>query len=95
MIEITDSPDITQWSDFVYNHKHGNIFQTPELAEVYKRTKNYEPITLAAIDTRNDEILSVLQAVVIKEPDEEILECNRKNFLGYGKVYNTQTLRRI
>ena len=21
-----------------------NIFQTPELAEVYKRTKNYEPI---------------------------------------------------
>jgi len=26
---------------------NGSIFQTPEMAEVYKRTKNYEPITLA------------------------------------------------
>ena len=67
MIEITESPDKTRWSEFVYNHPHGNIFQTPEMAEVYKRTKNYEPITLAAINTRNDEILAILQAVAIKE----------------------------
>ena len=32
MIEITDSPDIKQRSEFVYNHPQGNIFQTPELA---------------------------------------------------------------
>lgn len=50
MLEITDSADVTKWSDFVYNHKHGNIFQTPEMAEVYKRTKNCEPITLAVVD---------------------------------------------
>jgi len=67
MAEITDSPDIKQWSEFIYNHPQGNIFQTPEIAEVYKRTKNYEPITLAAINTKNEEILAVLQAVVIKE----------------------------
>jgi len=67
MIEITNSPDIMHWSEFVYNHPHGNIFQTPEMAEVYKRTKNYEPVTLAAIDTKNDEILAVLQVAVIKE----------------------------
>jgi len=48
MIEITDSPDIKRWGEFVYNHPKGNIFQTPEMAEVYRRTKNYEPITLAA-----------------------------------------------
>ena len=67
MIEITNHLDIKQWSEFVHSHSHGNIFQTPEIAEVYKRTKNYEPIILAAIDTKNDEILAVLQAVVIKE----------------------------
>ena len=67
MLEITNSPDIKQWSEFVYNHPQGNIFQTPEMAEVYKRTKNYEPILLAVVDTKNDEILAVLQAVVIKE----------------------------
>jgi len=36
------SPDL--WSSFVYNHPNGNIFQTPEMYEVYKQTKNYEPI---------------------------------------------------
>jgi serine/alanine adding enzyme len=72
MTEITDSPDTKQWSEFVYNHPQGNIFQTLELAEMYKRTKNYEPITLAVFDTKNDEILAVLQAVVITELCVEI-----------------------
>ena len=65
-IEITNSPDIKQWSEFVYNHPQGNIFQTPEMVDVYKRTKNYEPICLAVVDS-SDEILVVLVAVVIKE----------------------------
>ena len=52
MIEITDSPDKTQWSEFAYNHPHGNIFQTAEMAEVYKRTKNYELISLAVVDEK-------------------------------------------
>lgn len=67
MIEITDSPDTKQWGEFVYNHPQGNIFQTPEMAEVYRRTKNYEPITVAAIDNTTNEMLAVLLAVVIKE----------------------------
>jgi len=55
-----------RWCEFVYNHPHGNIFQTPEIAEVYKRTKNYEPISLAVIDD-TDNIIALLQAVVIRE----------------------------
>jgi len=47
MIEITNSLDKTQWREFVYDHPQGNIFQTPEMVEVYKRTKNYEPISIA------------------------------------------------
>ena len=65
MIEIIDSPDIKQWSEFVYNHKYGNVFQTPELAEVYKRTKNYETISLGVVDDA-EAILAILLAVVIK-----------------------------
>ena len=41
MVTITDSIDIKQWSEFAYNHPYGNIFQTPEMVEVYKRT-NYQ-----------------------------------------------------
>ena len=37
MIDIIDSPNVKQWSEFIYNHPHGNIFQTPEMT--HKRTK--------------------------------------------------------
>ena len=29
--------DKNKWSEFVYNHPHGNIFQTPEMYEVYHK----------------------------------------------------------
>jgi len=54
MIEITDSLDTKQWSEFVLDHPQGNILQMPEMADVYRRTKNYEPVTLAAVDTKNE-----------------------------------------
>lgn len=71
-LRVTDSIDCKKWADFVYNHPHGNIFQTPEMREVYERTKNYEPITLATVDD-SGEILAIVQAVVIK---------SMKGFLG-------------
>lgn len=67
MIEITNSFNKQQWDEFVLNHPHGNIFQTTDMAEVYRQTKNYDPILLAAIDPASGEILAVLQAVIIRE----------------------------
>ena len=67
MIEITDSFDGQQWDEFVRNHPRGNIFQTSDMAEVYRQTKNYDPISLAAVDSDSGKILAVLQAVVIRE----------------------------
>ena len=48
--KITNSVKKDIWSEFVYNHPKGNIFQTPEMYGVYERTKNYEPIFLAVVD---------------------------------------------
>ena len=66
MITITDSVDVKQWGEFVYNHPRGNIFQMPEIAEIYRRTKNYTPISLAALDS-DGKMLAILSAVIIKE----------------------------
>jgi len=55
-----------KWSDFVYNHPNGNIFQTPEMYEVYQNTKNYEPVFLSVVNNR-DEISGTLLAVIQKE----------------------------
>ena len=55
-----------KWSDFVYDHPNGNIFQTPEMYEVYRGTKNYEPIFLAVIN-KDNEILGILLSVIQRE----------------------------
>jgi lipid II:glycine glycyltransferase (peptidoglycan interpeptide bridge formation enzyme) len=67
-LKVIQNPDKETWSEFVYNHPHSNIYQTPEMAEVYRGTKNYEPISLAVVDD-TDKILAVMLAVVIKEID--------------------------
>ena len=67
MIEITNSFNKQQWDEFVHNHLHGNIFQTTDMAEVYRQTKNYDPISLAAVDSDSGKMLAVVQAVVIRE----------------------------
>jgi serine/alanine adding enzyme len=63
---ITDSIDPEQWHQFVLNHPNGNIFQTPEMFEVYKCTKNHYPIVFAVLDESGN-ILAIAQAIVIKE----------------------------
>ena len=62
-IKIKTFVNNKDWNKFVDNHPHGNIFQTSDMAEVYKRTRNYEPISLAAINEK-DEILAFLLAFV-------------------------------
>ena len=58
--------DKEEWGEFVYNHPHGNIFQTPEMYEVYQNTKNYEPVFLVVVNNAG-EISGTLLAVIQKE----------------------------
>ena len=60
--------DKEEWSEFVNNHPHGNIFQTPEMYEVYQNTKKYEPVFLAVVNNAG-EMLGILLAVIQKEHD--------------------------
>ena len=58
--------DKEEWAEFVYNHPHGNIFQTPEMFDVYTKTKKYEPVFLAVVNNKS-EISGTLLAVIQKE----------------------------
>ena len=55
-----------EWEEFVSKHSHGNIFQSPHLAEVFERAKGIEPIALAAIHEDTGEICASLLAYVIR-----------------------------
>lgn len=54
------------WSNFVYNHSDGNVFQGPDMYDIYKNTKNYEPLFLAVVGD-DDELLGTLLAVIQRE----------------------------
>jgi len=58
--------DRNEWSKFVYKHSKGTIFQTPDLYEVYRNTKNYTPLFIGTKD-KKDEIVGILLSVVQQE----------------------------
>lgn len=65
---INDSKD-KKYSDFVRNNPNTSLFQTFEMAEVYKRNKNTKPLIIAAIDEKSGEILSSLLAkIIVRKP---------------------------
>jgi len=65
-MKLISEIDRKQWSDFVFKHPRANIFQTPEMFDVYKSTKNYDPCFLGVIDDTG-EVLAVLLAVIQRD----------------------------
>ena len=61
-----------KWAEFVLSHPKGNIFQSPEMYEIYKKTKNYEPFFISTVD-ESGKLVGVILAVIQKE---------HKGFLG-------------
>ncbi|UCH97725.1 MAG: hypothetical protein JSV88_12980, partial [Candidatus Aminicenantes bacterium] len=57
--KITNRIDRKQWSDFVLNHPRGNIFQTPEMFDVFDNTRNNDPVFFAVVD-ENQQVCGIL-----------------------------------
>ena len=58
----------SKWSEFVLNHPKGNIFQTPQMYEAYKTSKNFEPVFIACVDTAGN-IKVLLSGSIFSEKD--------------------------
>ncbi|MFX0135576.1 MAG: lipid II:glycine glycyltransferase FemX [Candidatus Hodarchaeota archaeon] len=84
-MKIVREVDRVKWADFVYNHPNGNIFQTPEMYEVYKNTKNYEPNFLAVVN-EDDEISGVLLSVVQRENIRPISRLTERSIIWGGPL---------
>ena len=64
---ITFDVEDQKWDEYIKNHPFGNIFQTTAMYNVYKKTENYFPIKLCAVNEDTDEIEGVLNGVTIRE----------------------------
>ncbi len=65
---IVDTLDEKVWRDFVNQHPQGNIFQTPEMFQVFSRAKGYRPEIRAAI-CENGQVLALLLPVQVSLQD--------------------------
>lgn len=59
-IKITDVFKKEDYEKFIYDNPNTSIFQTLDMAEVYKRNTDTEPLILVAINEGNGEILASL-----------------------------------
>jgi len=64
-MKIVETIERSQWAQFVAGHPQGNIFQTPEMGDVFRAASNSRPVFLAAVDGKG-EILGVLLAQLQK-----------------------------
>ncbi|MDY9926302.1 lipid II:glycine glycyltransferase FemX [Methanosarcina sp.] len=87
MIEITETIDRDKWEDFVSSHPEGNIFQTYEMAEVYRSTRNYELVSLAAIESETGKIFAVLQAVIIRDAPGLVGSISSRSIINGGPLF--------
>jgi len=87
MVIIIDNPVQDEWEEFILTHPNGNIFQSPIMADVFSRTKNYEPVSLVAKDESSGELLAVLQSVIITEMPGVLSSFSSRAVLQGGPLF--------
>ncbi|TGC11557.1 lipid II:glycine glycyltransferase FemX [Methanolobus halotolerans] len=87
MVLITDIFEKGEWDDFNSAHPNGNIFQSSVMAGVLSRTKNYEPVSLAARDANSGEILALMQSILICEMPGILSSFSSRAILQGGPLF--------
>lgn len=82
------------WANFVHTHPCGNIFQTPEMQEVYLQTKNYEPINITDVDVNGD-IIGLLLAVIQKEHSGILGKFTARSIIWAGPLVKNDDLNTL
>lgn len=83
-MNIVTNLKINEWASFVENHPSGNIFQTPEMFNLYKRAEKYDPYLIAVVNEKG--ILGVLLSVIQKEYNGFIGEFTKRALVFGGPL---------
>jgi len=72
------------WSDFVYNHPQGNVFQTPEMYEVFNGTDGFDPVLIAVL--QDQKIKGIMLAVIQKEANGFVANFAKRSVIRGGPL---------
>lgn len=79
------------WSDFVKQHPKGNIFQSPELYEVYDKIDKCEPCIFIAYDD-SLRIIGCLMSVIFKEYNGVLGKFTERSIVMGGPLVENDNL---
>ncbi len=85
-ILVNGQVDKEKWNKFVFDNPRGNIFQTYEFYEIYKKTKNIEPLLI--IIEEGKEILCGLLAYISTEMPGVFSFLSRRAVIHGGPIYS-------
>jgi len=80
-----------EWDKFVYSHPKGNIFQTLALYRVYQETKNYFPIKVAVLNSKQNEIRGVMTGVIVREIDGFLSDFSAHSIIQGGPLISSSS----
>lgn len=62
---VVDKLDREHWDTFVHEHPKGSVFHSSYMIDVFRGTKNYHPLFLAALD-KTGEILAMVVSICVQ-----------------------------
>lgn len=86
-LKITNRFKKELYGDFVHENPNTSIFQTLEMAEVYKRNKNCTPLILVAIDEDTGEIVASLLAKILAEKSGFLSSFSKHSTIRGGPIF--------
>jgi serine/alanine adding enzyme len=95
--QVTHQLETAAWSDFVMKHPDGNIFQTPEMFDVFDTAKNSSPY-LTAITDENGKIEGLLVSVIQREHSGIVGQLTSRSVIWGGPLIkddNPEVLDRL
>jgi len=86
-LKVTDDFKKDALDEFVYNNPNTSIFQTLDIAEVYKRNKACTPLILVAINEDTDDIVASLLAKILDEKPGFLSSFSRHSTIRGGPIF--------
>ncbi|MDD5141895.1 GNAT family N-acetyltransferase [Methanoregula sp.] len=88
LLIINDISDC-DWNKFVDSHPQGNVYQHSSIFEIYKNTKNYEPVRFALLEVESKTIKGVIQGVIIKEMNNVFSQFSSRAIIFGGPLISS------
>ena len=85
--KVIDRFEKKTFSRFVFDNPNTSIFQTLEMADVYKRNRGCTPLTLAVINEDTGEILATLLAKILEEKQGFLSSFSRHSTIRGGPIF--------